>query len=300
MTQGAQIALNDRQFRELYERSRAAELGLSEAAWRATLSAIAEKYEISASEASAFWRSLRLEDLALARACAEGNEQAWTEFLNRFRVKLYDTARSITRQESSARELADGIYAELYGLSEKEGVRRSKLLHYSGRGSLEGWLRTVLAQEWVNRYRKGKRETSLEEQEEAGMQFKAATSVTPTASGAPIAHAVDETLRDLPAEDRYVLASYFLDGRKLAEIARTLGVHESTISRRVEKITVGLRSSLLARLRNSGMSQRQAEEALETDVRDLEVGVRASLQRQTAEKMQADAAGAFSKGEERK
>jgi len=43
--------------------------------------------------------------------------------------------------------------------------------------------------------------------------------------------ATDEALAALPAEDRVVLAAYYLDGRTLAEVARMLGVHESTISR---------------------------------------------------------------------
>ena len=53
-------------------------------------------------------------------------------------------------------------------------MRSSKLVFYTGRGSLEGWLRTVMAQEFINRYRKQKRTVSLEEQTEEGVQFAAA------------------------------------------------------------------------------------------------------------------------------
>ena len=39
---------------------------------------------------------------------------------------------------------------------------------FTGRGSLEGWLRTVLAQEFVNRYRRTRRLVSLDEEGEDG------------------------------------------------------------------------------------------------------------------------------------
>jgi RNA polymerase sigma-70 factor (ECF subfamily) len=302
------ISVDEALAAQKYAESRAADYGLSAAQFRAILAAIAEKYCSDAKERDALFRTLRYEELALARGCAAGNERAWTEFLTRYRVKLYDCARAITRDDASARELADGIYADLYGTELRDGVRRSKLEHYSGRGSLEGWLRTVLAQEWVNRYRKTKREVSIEEQEDAGMQFAAADgeAVPASVEHAQLASATDATLAELSAEDRYILASYHLDGRKLAEIAKTLGVHESTISRRVEKIASQVRSGILTHLQKAGMSRRQAEEALEADVRDVQIDVRTRLAQAAPgdlsranprSGLQANAAGAFSESE---
>src|SRR5947209_16364733 len=114
-------------------------------------------------------------------------------------------------------------------MKSEEGGRRSKLDYYMGRGSLEGWLRTVLAQEFVNRYRTQKRLVSLEEEEEAGAQFAAAAPVAIATADSRLETATDQALRALPAEDKFILASYFLDDRTLAEIARMLNVHESTI-----------------------------------------------------------------------
>jgi RNA polymerase sigma-70 factor, ECF subfamily len=84
-------------------------------------------------------------------------------------------------------------------------------------------------------------------------------------------------LASLSSEDRMVLAAYYLDGRTLAEIARMLGVHESTISRKVDKLAKSLRKKILAGMMQQGMARRQAEEALEVDVRDLQVDIRRSL-----------------------
>ncbi len=75
----------------------------------------------------------------------------------------------------------------------------------------------------------------------------------------------------------FTLASYYLDGRTLAEIARTLGLHESSVSRRLDRLATGLRKRILAGLRAQGMSHAQAAEALETDVRDMRLNLRSRL-----------------------
>ena len=277
-------------FAELWAVSHGAEYGLPQLDFARILAEIGAKYlppGAAPGDATELYRSLRVEELALARACAAGSERAWEVFLGRYREKLFDAGRAIARDEATGRELADSLYADLYGTELRDGERRSKLVFYTGRGSLEGWLRTVLAQEFVNRYRKNKRTVSLEEENEEGVQFAAPVAEETVPLDPRLATAVDEALGAASAEDRYVLAAYFLDGRKLADVARTLGVHESTISRRLEKITAQLRKQILDTLVKRGMSRRQAEEALAADVRDLNLNIRGRL-------AQDAAAGSFS------
>lgn len=231
----------------------------------------------SPSQARDFCKTLRIEELVLARACAAGNDRAWEVFLVRYREKLYDTGLQIAREDSAARELADSLYADLYGITNREGQRVSKLSSYTGRGSLEGWLRTVMAQEHVNRYRKRKRLVSLDEESEEGEQFPAPPPESTTPVDPRLTSATEQVLQALPAEDRFVMAAYYLDGRTLAEIARMLSVHESTISRKLDKLAKSLKKQILASLTRQGMTRRQAEEAFEVDVRDLNLNVRERL-----------------------
>jgi RNA polymerase sigma-70 factor, ECF subfamily len=277
--------------RILFEKSGGERYGLTLQAFGVVLEQVAAKYvpQASPQQKLEFWRDLKLEELALARACAAGHDAAWQAFLTRFREKLYDIARGITKEDSSARDLADSLYADLYGTSEKEGRRVSRLNFYMGRGSLEGWLRTVLAQEFVNRYRKTKRLVSLEEQAEEGVQFSAAPSSQPSSPlDSRLGAALDEALGLLSGEDRLVLASYYLDDRTLTEIGRMVGVHESTISRRLEKLLKGLRKQVLAGLVSRGMNRVQAEEALDADVRYLQVDVTRKLQENRPAAFQQD------------
>jgi RNA polymerase sigma-70 factor, ECF subfamily len=274
----------------LFEKSGGERYGLTLQSFEVVLEQVAGKYvpEATPRQKLEFWRDLKLEELALARACAAGHEAAWQAFLTRFREKLYDIARGITKEDSSARDLADSLYADLYGTSEREGRRVSRLNFYMGRGSLEGWLRTVLAQEFVNRYRKQKRLVSLEEQAEEGVQFSAAPVGPTSPLDSRLGAALDEALGLLTGEERLVLASYYLDDRTLTEIGRLVGVHESTISRRLEKMLRGLRKQVLAGLVSRGMNRGQAEEALEADVRYLQVDVTRKLQENRPAAFQQD------------
>jgi RNA polymerase sigma-70 factor, ECF subfamily len=269
---------------ELHSKSGSEKLGLTLEAFTVILCEIGEKHGPSASahELRTLLLTLRIDELALARACAAGHNSAWEIFLTRFREKLYQSALRIAREDSAARELADTLYADLYGTNLRDGQRVSKLASYTGRGSLEGWLRTVLAQEYVNRYRRTKRLVSLEEESEDGTQFPSPEPEATSSADPRLTQATDEALALLPAEDRTILAAYYLDGRTLAEIARMLRVHESTISRKVDKLAKSLRKQILAGLSRRGMSRRQAEEALEIDVRDLQVDIRRRLAQDSA------------------
>jgi RNA polymerase sigma-70 factor (ECF subfamily) len=274
---------------DLYQRSGAAAYGMSAGQFAAILEEIQNKYLPGAStdEAAKFCASLRLEELALARACAAGHEGAWQDFIGRYRHKLLAMALHITHDSEHASELADSLFADLYGVNMRSDhrepdadgahVRRSKLISYTGRGSLEGWLRTVMAQEFINRYRKQRRTVSLEEQTEEGVQFAAAAPDPACAPDQRLVAATDPAPANLSSEDRFVLASYYLDRRTLAEIARTLGLHESSVSRRLGRVSDGLRKRILAGLRERGMSYAQATEALETDVRDIQLDLRGRL-----------------------
>lgn len=270
---------------EMYAQIPAESLGLALAQFRAALERAVAKYVHATagdSEIAAFCRGLRQQELALTAACAEGSGAAWDIFIARYRPTLYAAALSIAKEESKARELADSIYAELYGMRTLEGKRVSKLLFYTGRGSLEGWLRTVVAQEFIDQYRKRKRLVSLEEESESGRQFAAPERAIPDSfaslGASQLTAATDQALEELSSEEKFLLSSYFLDQRTLAEIGRTLGTHESTVSRKLEKIAKNLRKKILANLVRAGMSRRQAEEALDVDVRDFTVNVRAALQ----------------------
>jgi RNA polymerase sigma-70 factor, ECF subfamily len=259
-------------FERLYDRSDAKRFGFTAPEFCEMLAGVMRQ-SLSEQAATEFLRNLRLDDLVLARACARGNEAAWDVFVRTYREKLYRAARAIVPIESTARELADSVYGDLFGVRlGKEGRRISKLESYLGRGSLEGWLRMVLAQDYVNRFRAERRFAGFVE----AIDCRAHIGNT-APENAKLASATDAALTELTSEERFLLAAYYLDRRTLAEMGRMLCVHESTISRRLEKITAALRKTIVRKLCEAGVGRRAAEEMLDTDVRDLNLDIRGRL-----------------------
>lgn len=265
---------------------------------------VAKRYQFGCSqpgppsieEQLAFLRSLHADELVLARACAAGSEGAWERFIVLYRETIYHAAYGIAGSDSVGRELADSLYADLYGLRTVDGQRQSPLRLYHGRGSLAGWLRSVLAQRFVDRHRKTCRETCLDEKAELVSPPHAAEEASvPVLS--LIQQVVRRTLAQLSSDKRFILASYYLDGRTLKQIAGPLGVHESTVSRLLSRLTGSLRKQIVRELRKAGLSRRETEEIMEVDVRDLDIRVRKILQVQASRAFQEQQALAIEGGE---
>ncbi len=222
-----------------------------------------------------FWRALRLEELALARGCALGRESAWQNFLAQYREPLTRAAVDMTGSTALGEELASALYSELFGLTEREGRRWSPLMQYSGRGSLMGWLRAILAQRRVDQYRKTGRETELGEIEPAA----AVSEAFDLERVEDLRLSIKKTLSEVSAEERFLLSAYYLDQHTLHEMSCVLRVDKATISRKLKRTTERLRKELLRTLKTRGLSRRAAEEALGTDPRDVDINLRKLLQK---------------------
>jgi RNA polymerase sigma-70 factor (ECF subfamily) len=268
---------------ELWLTSQAETLQLTRPEFAAKLTALGSKYNYglrveavpTATDIASFFRALHLSDLALAYACALGRDTAWQRFFALYRAPLTQAAIAITGSSTLGHDLADSLHSQLFGLTERDGQRRSPLDSYSGRGSLMGWLRTTLAQRHVDHHRRTHRESPLEAQDPPAPPTAATPSPVATDK---LQTAIEDTLQTLSPEGRFLLSSYFLDQRTLHEIAQVLRVHEATISRKLKRLTADLRKHLLKSLQSAGLSKRAAEEALGTDPRDLTINLRNLLQ----------------------
>jgi RNA polymerase sigma-70 factor (ECF subfamily) len=218
----------------LYRKAGADRWSLPVEAFAASLDAGAARAG-SDREKHGYAETLHLEDLALACACAAGSEAAWEHFVREFRPLLYRAADA-TDPSGGARELADSLYADLYGLTERDGVRRSLFTYFHGRSSLATWLRAVLAQRFVDRVRAAKRTVPLPE--EPGSVLEAPASPVDPDRRRWVALAREGLARALAGlvdRDRLRLASYYAQDMTLAHIGRMLGEHEATVSRHLAR-----------------------------------------------------------------
>lgn len=266
--------------RELYEASEGEDIGLSFADFVQCLLDLGRNElgpDISRSQAIDFCSKLHLKDLALAQACSRGIAVAWERFVCRYRGRLYAAALVLVKDEPLARELSDSISGDLFGSGARDGdMRIPKLASYTGRGSLDAWLKAVLTHAYVDRYRSERRVVSLERHLDS-LKSLVSEGVERSTGDPRLNDAIKEAFLQCRAEKRFLLAAYFFDKKTLAEIAGTLKVHESTVSRRLNRTLHELRKSIACSLRKRGMSMREIQELLQTDVRSLSLDVRGLL-----------------------
>ena len=208
------------------------------------------------------------DDLALAAACADGDEAAWDRFVREYRQVLYRSATAI--DPAGGRELADSIYAELYGLKERDGHRQSLFRYYQGRSSLATWLRTVLAQRHVDALRARRRIDPLPDDESA-VPDRTVAEPDPERPRffAAMQDALGAALAALAPRDRLRLRCYYTQAMTLATIGRMLGEHESTVSRHLTRARRDIRASVERSLREAhGLRDDEIEECFESVVSD--------------------------------
>lgn len=251
-----------------YAQSDAARWGLSRERFASCLERSAEKRltggRLVPEKLAEYFAALHLEDLALAAACMENCATAWEHFVSAYRPYLRAAAGAVLRCSSvspEAAELADSLFAELYGLADGPRRERSLFRYFHGRSSLKTWLRAVLAQRHIDAIRASRRFESLEEDEAKSpgaqtiQKLSQAVSVPPADPhrerySALFLRALQAALASLDPRDEQRLRLYYANEQTLAEIGRQLGEHESSVSRNLDRIRVALRRTVEDTLRN--------------------------------------------------
>ena len=209
--------------------------------------------------------ALHLGDVALAAACADGNETAWEHFIREHRPILYRAADAIDKT-GAAREAADALYADLFGTTERDGERRSLFRYFHGRSTLATWLRAVLAQRYVDSLRRTRRFHSIDAADDPVGTLPGRTESVPAERARfleLIRRALTAAVERLEPRDRLRLACYHAQGLTLAQIGRTLREHEATTSRHLTRTRRAIREDVERQLRHDeGMNEAEVTECL--------------------------------------
>ena len=259
------------------------------------ISAAVDKYllrddpQISEAEIAKFIDELQADDLCLIIACEHGDENAWNDLVERFTATVRSAARSASSNEDAAEDLAQSIWAELYGLrTRKDGAPASKLAYYSGRGSLAGWLRAVVGQLAVDTFRKQSRLVQTEEDSDLdrlahdssvgeGQAVLAGIpnpeeSMSNRFAQADMQQALNKAVQELTAEDRLLVKLYYFDNLRLREAGAVLGVHEATASRRLTRVQTDLRKRVAKILIDErGWTQTETEKSFAEVAQHLDI-----------------------------
>ena len=248
--------------------------------WSVTREAFAAALERSVTRAFAtlpeapaiekYLDALHVEDLALACGCADGHGPAWDHFVLEFRPVLYRAADALD-PSGGAREAADSLYGELFGLTTQDGERRSHLRYFHGRSSLATWLRAVLSQRYVDRVRAVRRMDPLpaDESPDALPAPPGSADSARHRAVAVMRRVMISVVAALPPRDRLRLSCYYAQSLTLAEIGRMLGEHEATVSRHLTRVRKDIRTAVERQLRETEqMGDAQIAECFASVVED--------------------------------
>lgn len=215
--------------------------------------------------------ALHLRDLALAAACADGSDAAWEHFVIEFRPTLYRAAEAM--RPGGGRELADSLYGELFGVTPRGESRSSLFRYFHARSSLATWLRAILAQRLVDVVRVERRHDPLPDDDAITAGDTRSTVEAPKPERARWVSAMKRSMAGavaaLHAKDRLRLGLYYVESLTLADIGRTLGEHEGTVSRHLTRTRKTLRADVERQLRErEGMRDDEIADCLLSVISD--------------------------------
>lgn len=265
--------------------------------------------EVSDGELNNFFEQLQADDLFMAIACANGNERAWWEFDQQHRPYLERVARHLAKTEGDAQDVIDTVYVELYGTRVVDGERVSKFSTYSGRGSLRGWLRTVIWHSLVDLHRASHDEVSLDEMTETVGEGAAHASFAEEKSDGELemidhiareryriatVKAIGKAFESLDDHEKLLLLYYHVENLKLREIAKLVEneasplrgwfqrrsqnkdgggrTHESTVMRWLEKSYAKVFTLFKQELTANAFSEQEVEICLSLATQDISGG----------------------------
>ena len=226
-----------------------------------------------------------VEDLFLALACAEGDPVALSHFEQHL---VPDLRRSLLGMGLSETVTTDAIQAMRQELFVASAGAKPKILGYSARGALRGWLRAVGGRTGVRLARVGGFAAELDASF-ADPADDPELDYLKRKYSASFEEAFQAALLSMEASDRLLLKQRFRHGLGLDELGRLYGVHASTISRRV----TDARERLIAETREGMMRTLKLSHAEVSSIVRL---IRSHLDLSLSQHLAPDADGSLSHG----
>ena len=219
-------------------------------------------------EGSRFLDSLHVTDLALAIGCRDGDADAWRHLVSTYRAPVDAFARVVLGNSSRASEIADSLWADLYGLRSSDGARRSPLQHYGGRSSLMSWMRVVVTRLEADQWRATRRTEALDDERDGNSGEFESGNASPDPDRARLIDALERSLNEalnaLSPDDRLRLSYYYVQDLTLAQTAALIGEHESSVSRNLARARTAIRDHVTRTLRREyRFSDDQIEQCFE-------------------------------------
>jgi RNA polymerase sigma-70 factor len=209
--------------------------------------------------------SLHGNDLYLAFACAQHSPVAWDRFTSIYRKYIHDLTAFVCPVKSIVYELGETILTDLF-LPDSSGY--SRIASYDGRSSLATWLRAIISHRAINeRERKFNGMTQLNEDifEKADESALLSMEMVLRSSRYQvlIKDSLEKACNELTNRERLMLLLRYDNGLQLGKIGCLFGLHQSTITRQLERVQTKIRNAVVLILAHKyGLSQAAIDECM--------------------------------------
>jgi RNA polymerase sigma-70 factor (ECF subfamily) len=222
---------------------------------------------------------IRAGELALACACEAGQKDALSIFERDY---VSSALRSLVARGLVHGIASDAVQELRVRLLASDGSSPPRIAGYDGLGSLEGWLRVAALRTALN-LRRSERPASRAAASVidriADLAVSPELQVMRQRHEATLRAAVEGAFEALDDEDRTLLRMHIVDGMSLTQLAKMMGLHKSSLSRRVADVRERMNENVRDTLFAQGIGRSEAESL----IRILQSGLHVSVARLLAE-----------------
>lgn len=166
----------------------------------------------------------------LIKACSKNDRKAQSELYQRYKNVLYLVSLKYCRNQTDAEDNLHDAFLTIF----------KNIKKYNHRGSFEGWMKRIVINKAIDKYKKKK--TFLNNEKEHLLTTETHVEIDPKTE-----IALDKLLfliQQLPDQYRLVFNLYQLDGFSHKEIAKKLSISESTSKSNYHRAKIILREKL--------------------------------------------------------
>ncbi|MEM6272753.1 MAG: RNA polymerase sigma factor [Bacteroidota bacterium] len=173
--------------------------------------------------------AVKSEEQKLAESCAKGRSASQEELYNRYRRKMFGVCLRYTGDRDTAEDVLQDGFIKVF----------KSIGSYSGKGSLEGWVRRIMVNTALEYHRKRARMHPVVDIDQA-YNLDSGHDLVSEMSRAEIL----ELIQDLPDGYRTIFNLYAIEGYSHREIAEQLDISEGTSKSQLARARYQLQESI--------------------------------------------------------
>lgn len=155
-----------------------------------------------------------MNDSALVEKCLKGDQRAQRQLFENFAPKMFSVCLRYAKDTEHAEDILQEAFIKVF----------SKLKHYEGKGSFEGWIRRIVVNTALDGIRKSIKFNDNVSTEDVGYKLEQTTYQSDNLNEQDLMRLISE----LPAGYRVVFNMFAIEGYSHKEIADELNISENT------------------------------------------------------------------------